>query len=189
MTPTNIEVARTDIQEVYFHRLGTPRSSDICIARCKDELDGHFFSVETSDDGQYLIASISKGTLHENKLWYLLLSKSSDSIVEHLNWSKLIDNMDFVYDFVTSKDELFYLRTNAQAENFRLITINIKTKEIKEIISQDKTDLLEDVTRVYKKYFLVQYLSHVKSILYLYDMESGQQLRKFDLPIGNISVW
>ncbi len=182
-------MTRTDIQEVYFHRLGTPRSSDVCLARCTDELDGHFFSVETSDDGQYLIASITKGTLNENKLWVLLLPKSSDSIVEQPTWIKLIDHMDFVYDFVTSQGDFLYLKTNAQAENFRLITINIKTKEMKEIISEDKNDLLEDVTRVYENYFLVRYLSHVKSVLYLYDMKTGQQLRKFDLPIGNISIW
>jgi len=184
-----IEVTRTDIQEVYFHRLGTPRSSDICLARCIDDLAEHFFSVQTSDDGQYLLASISKGTLTESKLWFLSLSNSSDSIIEQPTWSKLIDNMDFVYDFVTSQGDLLYLKTNAQAENFRLITINTKTKEIKEIISEDKHNLLEDVTRVYDKYFVVRYLSHVKSVLYLYEMESGRQLRKFDLPIGNISVW
>ncbi|CAF1270240.1 unnamed protein product [Rotaria sordida] len=187
--PTTIEVTRTDTQEIYFHRLGTPRSSDICIARCIDDLNEHYFSVETSDDGQYLIASINKGTLRENKLWFLPLLKSSDSIVEQPNWTKLIDNMDFIYGFVTSQGDLLYLKTNVQAENFRIITINTKTKEIKEIISEDKNDLLEDITRVYEKYFLVRYLSHVKSVLYLYEMETGRQLRKFDLPIGNISVW
>lgn len=189
VTPTTIEVTRTDVQEVYFHRLGTPRSSDILIARCTDELDGHFFSVETSDDGQYLIASISKGTLRENKIWFLPLTKSSDSIVEQPNWTKLIDNMDFVYDFITSQGDLLYLKTNSEAENFRLITINTKTNEIKEIISEDKNGLLEDITRVHGNYFLVRYLSHVKSVLYLFDMKTGKQLRKFDLPIGNILIW
>ncbi|CAF1183506.1 unnamed protein product [Adineta steineri] len=186
---TGIEVTRTGAQEIYFHRIGTPRSSDICIARCVDDLNEHSFSVETSDDGQYLIASIHKGTLWESKIWILPLLNLSDSIVEQPNWLKLIDNMDFVYDFVTSQGDLLYFRTNAQAQNFRLISINIKTKEIKEIISEDKDNILEDVTRVYEKYFVVRYLSHVKSILYLYDMESGKQLRKFDLPIGTISVW
>jgi prolyl oligopeptidase len=189
VTPTTIEVTRNDIQEIYFHRLGTPRASDVCLARCTDELDGHFFSVETSDDGQYLIGSITKGTLNENKLWFIRLLKSSDSIVEQPNWIKLIDNMDFVYHFVTSQDDLLYVKTNSEAENFRLITINTKTEEIKEIISENKNDLLEDITRVYEKYFLVRYLSHVKSVLYLYDMKTGQQLRKFDLTIGNISLW
>ena len=180
---------RTDIQEVYFHRLGTPRSSDVCIARCADELDGQFFSVETSDDGLYLIARITKGTLHENKLWFLPLSKSSDSIVAQPNWTKLIDNMDFVYDFVTSEGDLFYLHTNAQAANYRLITMNTKSKEIQEIIAENKDDVLEDITRVHEKYLLVRYLSHVKSVLYLYEMKTGRQLRKFDLPIGTIAVW
>ncbi len=117
------------------------------------------------------------------------MPKSSDSIVEQPNWIKLIDHMDFIYNFVTSEGDLLYLMTNDQAENFRLITINTKTKEIKEIIDENKNDLLEDVTRVYENYFLVRYLSHVKSVLYLYDMKTGQQLRKFDLPIGNISIW
>jgi prolyl oligopeptidase len=127
--------------------------------------------------------------LHENRLWILPLTKSSDSIAEQPNWIKLIDNMDFVYDFITSQDDLLYLKTNVEAEKFRVITINTKTKEIKEIISENKSDLLEDVTHVYENYFLVRYLSHVKSVLYLFDMKTGEQLRKFDLPIGNISIW
>ncbi len=127
--------------------------------------------------------------MHENRLWILPLTKSSDSIAEQPNWIKLIDNMDFVYDFITSQDDLLYLKTNVEAEKFRVITINTKTKEIKEIISENKSDLLEDVTHVYENYFLVRYLSHVKSVLYLFDMKTGEQLRKFDLPIGNISIW
>ena len=159
------------------------------ISRSIGDLDEHCFSVVTFDDEQYLIASITEGTLKENKLWFIPLPKSSDSIVENLNWIKLIDNLDSFYNFVTFEGDLLYLKTNFQAEKFCVITINTKTNEIQEIISEDKNDWLEEVTRVYNKYFLVQYLSHVKSILYLYDMKTGQQLRKFDLPIGNISVW
>ena len=186
---TTIEVNRTDIQEVYFHRLGTPRSSDVCLARCIDELDGYVFSVETSDDGQYLLASIFKGTLRENKIWFLPLTKASDSIVAQPQWTKLIDTMDSVYDFVTSEGDLLYFRTNAQSPNFRLISMNSKTKESKEIIAEHSADILEDVTRVHEKYFLVRYLSHVKSVLYLYSMNDGQSIRQFDLPIGNIAAW
>jgi len=101
----------------------------------------------------------------------------------------LIDNADFVYNFITSEGDLLYLKTNNQAEKYRLITINVKTKEIKEILAEDQNDILEDITRVYGKYFVVRYLSHVKSVLYLYEMKTGKQLRKFDLPIGNISFW
>jgi hypothetical protein len=57
----------------------------------------------------------------------------------------------------------FPLETLAQVENFCLITINTKkTKEIKEIINENKNDLLEYITHVYENYFLVLYLSHIK---------------------------
>ncbi|CAF3652351.1 unnamed protein product [Rotaria socialis] len=115
VTPTTIAVTHTDIQAVYFHRFHTPRSSDVCHARCTDDL--------------------------ETKLWFVPLSKSPNSIVENPNWSKLIVNLDFVYEFITSEDDLFYLRTNSQAENVRLITMNTKTNEIKEIISEDKNEI------------------------------------------------
>lgn len=186
---TKIEVGRTDIQEVYFHRLGTPRSTDVCLARCADELDGHFFSVITSDDGQYLIASISKGTLRENKIWFLTLTNGSESIVAQPSWTKLIDTMDSTYDFVTSEGPLLYFHTNGQAPNYRLITIDSRTSEVREIIPESAEAILEDVTRVHQDYFLVRYLSHVKSILYLYEMKTGKKLRQFDLPIGTIGAW
>ncbi|CAM4877458.1 unnamed protein product [Rotaria socialis] len=94
-----------------------------------------------SDDEKYLIASITKFISQETKLWFVPLSKSPNSIVENPNWSKLIVNLDFVYEFITSEDDLFYLRTNSQAENVRLITMNTKTNEIKEIISEDKNEI------------------------------------------------
>ncbi|CAF3159733.1 unnamed protein product [Rotaria sp. Silwood2] len=74
-------------------------------------------------------------------------------------------------DFVTSQGDLLYLKTNVQAENFHLITSNTKTKEIKDIISEDKNDLLEDIT-----------------LLYLYEMETERQFRKFDLPSRNLQT-
>ncbi|CAF3404176.1 unnamed protein product [Rotaria socialis] len=45
VTPTTIAVTHTDIQAVYFHRFHTPRSSDVCHARCTDDLGGHFFQL------------------------------------------------------------------------------------------------------------------------------------------------
>ncbi|CAF3096281.1 unnamed protein product [Rotaria sp. Silwood2] len=81
VTSATIEVTHNDIQEVYFHLLGT--------------------SLETSDDEQYLIVSISKDILCENKFWFLSLSNSSNSIVEQRSCAKLINHMDFVYDCVT----------------------------------------------------------------------------------------
>ncbi|CAF3404165.1 unnamed protein product [Rotaria socialis] len=121
VTPTTIAVTHTDIQAVYFHRFHTP--------------------LVRSDDEKYLIASITKFISQETKLWFVPLSKSPNSIVENPNWSKLIVNLDFVYEFITSEDDLFYLRTNSQAENVRLITMNTKTNEIKEIISEDKNEI------------------------------------------------
>jgi hypothetical protein len=40
--PITIEVIRTGIQEVYFHRLGTSRSSDILFSGAIGDLDEHF---------------------------------------------------------------------------------------------------------------------------------------------------
>lgn len=117
------------------------------------------------------------------------MTNGSDSIVEQPKWIKLIDTMDYIYDFITCDGDIFYFRTNHNAPNYRLISMNVNSKEIKEIIAEDKNDILESVIRVYHDYFAVQYLSHVKSVLYLFEMRTGQQLRKFDLPIGNIGIW
>ena len=136
-----------------------------------------------------MIASISKGTLRENQIWFLTLTNGSDSIVAQPSWTKLIESMDFTYDFVTSEGNLLYFRSNAQAPNYRLISIDSQTNEVKEIIEENPDEILEDVTRVYQNYFLVRYLSHVKSILYLYEMKTGRKIRQFDLPIGTIGAW
>ncbi len=53
-------MTHTDIQEIYFHRLGTPCLSDIRLVCCTDELVGYLSSFETSDNGLKLMISISK---------------------------------------------------------------------------------------------------------------------------------
>jgi hypothetical protein len=61
--PTTIEVTCMEMREVYFHHLGAPRASDVCLAPCTDDLDEYILY-----DGQCIIAGISKGTLHKHKL-------------------------------------------------------------------------------------------------------------------------
>ncbi|CAF0797753.1 unnamed protein product [Didymodactylos carnosus] len=185
VTSRKIEIERTDVQEIYYHRLGTPRGEDICVVRCEKDLSDYFFSIETSNDGLYLIASIRLGTLHENRLWYYRLGE-----IEKIEWIKLIDDLKYTYEFITSRENKFYLKTNMNAKNYRLIVIDIeKPTEIIELIPEHSEDLLEDVKCVNQNYFLCEYLSHVKSVLYLYDLKTGQQLKKFNLSIGNIQTW
>jgi len=72
MTLTTIDGTRTEIEEVYFHRVGRSCSSDICLVRVQMILMNIFL---------WLKQPIMINILHENKLWFFRLSKSSDSII------------------------------------------------------------------------------------------------------------
>ncbi|CAM4749485.1 unnamed protein product [Rotaria magnacalcarata] len=117
----NVSDAASDWSAIYFMDVASQNKLDDVITRTKfSSLRWITDNLVRSDDEKYLIASITKFISQETKLWFVPLSKSPDSIVENPNWSKLIVNLDFVYEFITSEDDLFYLRTNSQAENIYL---------------------------------------------------------------------
>ena len=46
--------------------------------------------------------------------------------------NKLIDNFDGLYSDVTNDGEVFYFHTNINSPKYKLISMNIRTKEVKE---------------------------------------------------------
>ena len=80
-------------QKLYFHQLGAPQSADTLIYDRPDQKEWGF-NGQVTDDGQYLIISISQGTDTRNRLFYKELKKPTSKVVELLN------DFDAEYTFV-----------------------------------------------------------------------------------------
>jgi len=78
-----------------------------------------------SDDGQYLAIHVRQGSVDENRLYFVDLDnpgkpKITNPVV------RLLDKLDAQYSFVGSRGLIFYVRTNLNAPNGRIVAINIE---------------------------------------------------------------
>jgi prolyl oligopeptidase len=166
-------------QKLYFHRLGNSQSEDILVYERPDEKEWGF-SGEVSEDGHYLIISISQGTDPKNRVFYQSLSDPKNEIIS------LIPEPDASYGFVDNNGSLFWFVTDKEATRGRLIAIDIQDPEkIIEIIPEAE-ETLQGVTILDEK-FVATYLKDARTQVKIFDLQ-GNFLRELALPgIGSAS--
>ncbi len=163
--------------KLFYHRLGTPQSQDTLIYERKDHKDWQFGST-VSDDGRYLIITVSKGTDDKYRILYQDLQtapgKPANPIVE------LIDNFEAEYSFVDNDGPVFFFKTNLQAPRGKLIAIDIrKPKERRELIPQAAENLRG--LQLLNNTFVASYLKDAYTQVKVFDL-SGKPLRELKLP-------
>lgn len=109
-------------QKLYFHRLGTPQNTDRLVYHRDDQKDWGFEG-EVTDDGKYLIISISQGTDQRNRVFYLDLTQTDAPVVELLN------NFDAQYEFIDNDGPVFWFRTDLDASHGRVIAVDTTKPE------------------------------------------------------------
>jgi prolyl oligopeptidase len=166
-------------QKLYFHRLGAKQSEDILIYERPDEKEWGF-SGEVSEDGNYLIISVSQGTDPKNRVFYQSLSDPKNEVIP------LIPEPDASYSFVDNNGSLFWFVTDKEATRGRLIAIDIQDPEkIIEIVPEAE-ETLQGVTILDEK-FVATYLKDARTQVKIFDLQ-GNFLRELALPgIGSAS--
>lgn len=171
---------KNEFQKLYFHKLGTPQSTDVLIYERKDHADWGFHAGVT-DDGHYLIISVSEGTSPKNRVFYKDLTKPGAEVVE------LIPNNDADYNFVDNDGAVFYFRTDLDAPRYRVIAVDTRAPERdrwKEIIPQ-KGEKLDGVGSVGGA-LICEYLKDARSVARVHDF-TGAFTRELELPgIGSV---
>ena len=162
-------------QKLYFHKVGDSQDQDQLIYERSDEKEWGFGG-HVTEDGNYLIISIWKGTLRKNQIFYLDLSDPGSEVVE------LISGFDADYDFVGNAGSQFWLLTDLDAPRKRLINIDLEksARQHWSNLIPEAEHKLESVSNV-GEHFVVQYLQHAQNRVYVYS-ESGDQIREVKLP-------
>ncbi len=160
-------------QKIYFHKIGDPQEKDPLIYERKDHKDW-FFNGEVTDDGHYLIITVSRGTDPKNRIFYKDLEKSGAQVVE------LLDKQDAAYSFLDNDGPVFWFRTDLNAPKGRIVAIDVRhPAEIKELVPQ-ASDKLESVDVVGNR-FIANYLKDAHSMVRLFEL-SGKPAGEIPLP-------
>ncbi|MGK7942422.1 MAG: prolyl oligopeptidase family protein [Crocosphaera sp.] len=162
-------------QKLYYHKLGTSQNEDVLIYERPDEKEWGF-SGRVTENGQYLIISVWKGTDPKNLIFYKDLTQENSKMIE------LISEFKADYSFIENEGSLFYFRTDLNAPKGKVIAIDINNpnqENWQEIISE-RSETLTGVG-ILNNQLVCDYLQDAKSAITIYDLQ-GDFIRDVSLP-------
>lgn len=181
-------------QKLFYHTLGTEQVEDVLC--WEDPANPEWmFGAEVSDDGRYLLMSISSDCDPVNKLYYTdLEALPSGGVRGHapeaglLPFHRLVDTFEAQYEYVTNDGRSFTFQTNRAAPRSKLARVDLDAPEAwADLVPQSDTDVLEWARCVRKDLLLVCYLHDVKNVLQVRRLEDGSLQQELPLDIGAVS--
>lgn len=167
----------TKQREVYWHRMGTGQDVDERVFKVVDHPTRNPF-VQISDDFRYLVIGLYDGS-QSSGIYYRALGSDGMPSSEVV---RLFDTFEAAYDFVGEVDDIFYVRTNAEAPNWQLIAVpatSAARKDWRAVIPQNQ-DSMTEATLVGGRFF-AQYLRDAHSVVRALDL-NGKPLYDVKLP-------
>lgn len=171
--------AQNFYQKLYYHKVGTPQSDDRLVYERRDEKEWGFHG-EATEDGRWLVITVTHGTERKNNLFYLDLAKPDAEVVE------LLTDFEARFEFLDNDGETFYVRTDLDAPRNRVVAIDLEDPERdrwRELVPE-ADDVLEQVSAVGDRFFAV-YLKDAQSQVRMFDFD-GQP--KGDLKLATIGT-
>ena len=164
--------------KLMFHELGTAQSEDIVIYENPDKPRwGWGISVVNESDIKFL--SISNGTDERNRL-YVQLEKNGSFI-------PLIDELIGAYQYLDSKDDIFWFYSTENAKNGKVVSLEIKNNSFvwSDVIPEDSNSIRS--VNFINNSIAVTYLVDTFSEIKFFNLK-GSYINKLVLPTkGNIS--
>lgn len=164
-----------ECQKLYFHRVGTPQTEDRLAYERRDHPTWGFGGGVT-EEGRYLVITVSDGTDTRNRFFYQDLEAPRGAVVE------LLTEFDARYTFIGNDGPVFWFLTDLQAPRSRVIAIDIRKPERsswRELIAQSDATL-HGVSVVGDR-FICDYLRDAQSQVRVHRLD-GTFEREIDLP-------
>ena len=161
--------------KVYLHKLGTPQDKDVLVYERKDQPDWGF-GAEVSDDGKYLVISVSLGTDERNLLFYKDLTNPKAKVVE------LLPNLEAAYDFIGNDGSTFFVRTDNGAERYHVVAIDLAKPDRanwKDVVPQAEATLTD--ASLVNHQLIANYLPDAHSVVKVFALD-GAPVRDIALP-------
>ncbi|MFT0797623.1 prolyl oligopeptidase family serine peptidase [Synechococcus sp. R5-12] len=166
-------------QKLYYHRLGTPQSQDTLVYHRPDQKEWGFAGGVT-EDGNYLIISVWRGTDPKNLIFYKDLRDPQSPVVE------LIREFEAEYSFVGNDGSRFWLLTDCQAPRRRLVAIDLEQPDQVQEVIPEAEETLQGVSLINNQ-FVAFYLKDAHTQIKTFALD-GTYLGEIPLPgLGSAS--
>jgi prolyl oligopeptidase len=113
---------------IFFHRLGTPQSTDVLVYERPDHPDWTL-GVDTSADGNFLIISASRGTESENRLFVADLRVGATVM-------PVFDEAEARWEYLGNDDTTFYFLTSKDAPRGRIVAFDLRERTLREVVAE-----------------------------------------------------
>jgi prolyl oligopeptidase len=165
--------AKTEMHKLYYHKIGTPQSSDKLIFG-GEQLVRRYIGGGVTEDQKYLVISAANAT-YGNELYVQSLAEPNAPI------KPIITGFDNEHSVAYSEGNTLYIETNLNAPNHRLVKVdinNLSSSAWKDVIKEDKFPL--SVSTCGGKLF-AHYLKDAVSEVVQYDL-AGKKEKIIKLP-------
>jgi prolyl oligopeptidase len=168
-------------QMVYFHHLGDDQAKDTLIYARPDEPDWTF-GVAPTDDGQFLVLTIVRGTDPQNEVSVRRADEPPANDVTQ-GWTELVGDFKNQFESVGNVGTKFYFLTDLDAPTKRIVSMDIRKpgrESISEVVpANDKATLHE--ANILGGHIVAQYLEDVLPRVKVCDL-AGKPLREVEMP-------
>ena len=170
--------------KLYYHRVGTSQDQDLLLYERPEDKEWRP-SGEFTEDGRYLVVTISKGTDAKYKVFVKDLEKGGlvDSPAV-----ELVGDFDAEYSLIDNDGSTFFFKTNKDAPLGRVVAIDLTNpspEHWREIIPE-AAETLEGVSLTGGRFF-ANYLKDARTQVKVYGLD-GTFEREVELPgIGTAS--
>ena len=167
--------------KIYFHKLGTPQLQDALVFERPDDKELNVGGGVT-DDGRYLIISMSRGTSPNNQITVKDLQHPKAAPI------KLVTTEEAEFQPIANDGAYFWFKTTLDAPNGKVIGIDLTHPERgawKTLIPETKNSI-DGVSMVHDT-LIVQYLADAQSMVEFHGRD-GKLIKRYELPaIGSVS--
>ena len=191
--------SQTFNQKIYFHKLGTPQSDDILIYERPDDKE-LFVGGFVTEDGNFFIIYVNKGTRPQNMVYYMPLTgfDPSTGLIKgyvpgiavpegdiaakrRSQIHPLVINLDADYSFIGNDGRTFYFSTDKGAPRKKVVAVDTMLKMGKwSDVIPEAAETLQGVDFLNDQ-FVLSYLKDAYTQVRIHDMD-GKQIREVKFP-------
>lgn len=165
--------AANRFQQVYYHRLGTPQSSDRLVFEDRKHPLRYFFA-QVTEDQRFLVIDASEGT-DGTELYVQDLTDPAQTRPQ-----LLAEGFRYNYSVVGTEGGDLLVYHNNEAPNYKISRVNPRTRTFTDLVAE-RPEKLESAGTAAGKLF-TSYLKDVSTRVFQHELRTGRQEREITLP-------